>query len=109
MDGQHAPDQIPPSPAPSRHAREKIEDRFHHKPIIEKFPSVLAGAPVSKDRDETSEEQYCTNLAIGAEDEQANPYAPFQSKTDWEIAKWAKLRGAGSTAFTDLIQVEGVS
>ncbi|KAJ6618406.1 hypothetical protein B0H10DRAFT_1795346 [Mycena sp. CBHHK59/15] len=55
-------------------------------------------------RDETSEEQYGTDIG----DEITNPYAPFASKTDWEIAKWAKLRGAGSTAFTDLLQVQGV-
>ena len=28
---------------------------------------------------------------------------------DWEIAKWAKLPGAGSTAFPDLLAIEGVS
>ncbi|KAJ7602632.1 hypothetical protein B0H17DRAFT_1342294 [Mycena rosella] len=27
---------------------------------------------------------------------------------DWEVARWAKLRGAGSTAFSDLLNVEGV-
>ncbi|KAJ6562917.1 hypothetical protein B0H10DRAFT_2239780 [Mycena sp. CBHHK59/15] len=85
-------------------ARKKIEDRFHHKPIVEKFPGNLAGAPISGNRDETSEEQYGTDIG----DEITNPYAPFASKTDWEIAKWAKLRGAGSTAFTDLLQVQGV-
>ncbi|KAJ7926370.1 hypothetical protein B0H13DRAFT_2229408 [Mycena leptocephala] len=37
-----------------------------------------------------------------------NPYAPFKSKVDWEIAKWAKFRGAGSTAFTDLLNIGGV-
>ncbi|PPQ76921.1 hypothetical protein CVT26_001382 [Gymnopilus dilepis] len=37
-----------------------------------------------------------------------NPYAPFQSRLDWEIAKWAKLRGPGSTAFTDLLAIEGI-
>ncbi|KAJ7137196.1 hypothetical protein C8R44DRAFT_828619 [Mycena epipterygia] len=37
-----------------------------------------------------------------------NPYAPFNSKMDWEVARWAKLRGSGSTAFTDLLNVEGV-
>ncbi|KAG2053153.1 hypothetical protein BDR06DRAFT_914253 [Suillus hirtellus] len=27
---------------------------------------------------------------------------------DWEVAQWAKLRGPGSTAFTDLLMIEGV-
>ncbi|KAF8220705.1 hypothetical protein L208DRAFT_1188589, partial [Tricholoma matsutake] len=38
----------------------------------------------------------------------ANPWAPFSSRIDWEIAKWAKLCGAGSTAFSDLLAIEGV-
>lgn len=38
----------------------------------------------------------------------SNPYSPFNSKTDWELAKWAKLRGPSSTAFTELMGVTGV-
>lgn len=41
--------------------------------------------------------------------DQENMYAPFSCKIDWEIAKWAKLRGPSSTAFTDLMKIEGVS
>lgn len=38
-----------------------------------------------------------------------NVYTPFSSKLDWEVAKWAKLRGPSSTAFTELMGIEGVS
>ncbi|KAG1884424.1 hypothetical protein F4604DRAFT_1878757 [Suillus subluteus] len=38
-----------------------------------------------------------------------NPYAPFHSQMDWEIARWAKLRGPSSTAFSDLLSIDGVS
>ncbi|KAJ3716762.1 hypothetical protein DFJ43DRAFT_1043218 [Lentinula guzmanii] len=38
-----------------------------------------------------------------------NIWAPFVSKMDWELAHWAKLRGAGSTAFSDLLAIDGVS
>ncbi|KAH9010418.1 hypothetical protein EDB84DRAFT_1590846 [Lactarius hengduanensis] len=38
-----------------------------------------------------------------------NPFAPFTSKMEWEIARWAKLRGPGSTAFTELTSIEGVA
>jgi hypothetical protein len=38
----------------------------------------------------------------------SNIYSPFTSQMDWEIARWAKLRGSGSTAFTDLLKIEGV-
>ncbi|KAK7451302.1 hypothetical protein VKT23_012643 [Stygiomarasmius scandens] len=37
-----------------------------------------------------------------------NPWAPFTSRIDWEVAQWAKMRGSGSTAFTDLLSIEGV-
>jgi hypothetical protein len=33
---------------------------------------------------------------------------PFISKMDWEIARWAKLRGPGSTAFSELLSIDGV-
>ncbi|KIL54452.1 hypothetical protein M378DRAFT_29088, partial [Amanita muscaria Koide BX008] len=35
-------------------------------------------------------------------------YAPFSSKLDWEIARWAKLHGPSSAAVTELLQIEGV-
>ncbi|KAG2365018.1 hypothetical protein BDR07DRAFT_1470591 [Suillus spraguei] len=38
-----------------------------------------------------------------------NPYSPFSSRMDWEIAQWAKLRGPSSTAFSDLLSIEGVN
>lgn len=38
-----------------------------------------------------------------------NPYSPFRSKLEWEIALWAKMRGPSSTAFTELMSIEGVS
>ncbi|KAG2055202.1 hypothetical protein BDR06DRAFT_989180 [Suillus hirtellus] len=38
-----------------------------------------------------------------------NPYSPFSSRMDWEIAQWAKLRGPSSTAFSDLLSIRGVS
>jgi hypothetical protein len=38
-----------------------------------------------------------------------NIYAPFSSKLEWEIAKWAKIQGPSSTAFSDLIKIDDVS
>ncbi|KAJ7707896.1 hypothetical protein B0H16DRAFT_1746444 [Mycena metata] len=92
------------NPAPTREARKTAEDKFHHKPIIEKYPGRLAGRPISVPSP-SSEESYGSALGNSA---QENPYAPFKSKVDWEIAKWAKLRGAGSTAFTDLLNIDRV-
>ncbi|KAG2345003.1 hypothetical protein BDR05DRAFT_998614 [Suillus weaverae] len=38
-----------------------------------------------------------------------NLYYPFTLKIKWEVACWAKLRGSSSTAFTDLLSIDGVS
>lgn len=37
-----------------------------------------------------------------------NIWAPFSSRTDWEVARWAKLRGPGSTSFSELLDIAGV-
>ncbi|KAI0682380.1 hypothetical protein C8T65DRAFT_596952 [Cerioporus squamosus] len=37
-----------------------------------------------------------------------NPYAPFTSQLDWELAQWAKLRGPSSTAFSDLLKIPSI-
>ncbi|KAJ7451993.1 hypothetical protein FB451DRAFT_1524612 [Mycena latifolia] len=95
----------PASTVPAREARKAAEDRFHHKPIVEKYPGGLAGKPISTRRDQTSEKAYESSLKDSAV---SNPYAPFTSKMDWEVARWAKTRGAGSTAFSDLLNIEGV-
>ncbi|KAG1897487.1 uncharacterized protein F5891DRAFT_1129926 [Suillus fuscotomentosus] len=36
-----------------------------------------------------------------------NIYAPFTSQIDWDVAKWAKLCSPSSTAFTDLLAIDG--
>ncbi|KAG5221678.1 Para aminobenzoic acid synthetase [Salix suchowensis] len=37
-----------------------------------------------------------------------NSWAPFASKIDWEVVRWAKLHGPGSTAFSGLLQIDGL-
>jgi hypothetical protein len=38
-----------------------------------------------------------------------NMYAPFKSQLDWDFARWAKLRGPGSTSTNELLNIDGVS
>ena len=38
-----------------------------------------------------------------------NPWAPFTSEIDWKVAHWAKMHGPGSTAFSELLAINGVS
>ncbi|KAJ3711002.1 hypothetical protein C8R42DRAFT_596503, partial [Lentinula raphanica] len=40
---------------------------------------------------------------------ETNIWAPFASHMDWEVARWAKMRGSGSTAFSDLLAIEGIA
>ncbi|KZV62326.1 hypothetical protein PENSPDRAFT_591568, partial [Peniophora sp. CONT] len=37
-----------------------------------------------------------------------NPYHPFRTKLDWDLASWAKTNGIGANAFTALLKIEGV-
>ncbi|KAF9037189.1 hypothetical protein BJ165DRAFT_1353838 [Panaeolus papilionaceus] len=67
----------------------------------EKYPQSRAGQPIQ--RVASTDTQY--KSAVGGE----NPWAPFTSRLDWEVARWAKLRGQGSTAFSELLSIEGMS
>ncbi|KAJ7134203.1 hypothetical protein C8R44DRAFT_729689 [Mycena epipterygia] len=100
QDVQNVPQIRPP---PSRETRTIAEDRFHQQPIIEKFPGARAGEIISTERAHSAEEKYCAVLG-----DLLNPYAPFTSKMDWEVTRWAKICGSGSTAFTDLLKINGV-
>jgi len=68
----------------------------------EKYPSSAAGEILA--RGETGDKSYCA--AVSGQDK--SPWAPFMSRKDWEVALWAKLRGPGSTAFSDLLAIPGV-
>lgn len=69
----------------------------------DKHPTKRAGGTLG--RKNATDVDYKAGLAASA----SNPWAPFTSQVDWEVARWAKLRGAGSTAFSDLLAIEGVS
>jgi hypothetical protein len=101
---------IPPSvlvdPVPSN--RQGSYNRLSKKPTIRLFndrPGRNAGAPLIG-VNKTSYETY--QDALLKDDAVPNVWAPFASKIDWEIARWAKLRGPSSTALSELLRVEGV-
>ena len=64
-----------------------------------KHPSAQAGQPSMYE--ESRDHTYGAALSSGD-----NPWVPF--KKDWEIARWAKLQGAGSTAFSELLAIDGI-
>ena len=68
----------------------------------DKYPSSAAGGILA--RGDTGDKNYLA--AVSGQDKTA--WAPFKSRQDWEVALWAKLRGPGSTAFSDLLAIPGV-
>ncbi|EIN04772.1 hypothetical protein PUNSTDRAFT_75804 [Punctularia strigosozonata HHB-11173 SS5] len=76
---------------------------------IDRFPG-RAGKPL-QNKTTTSYEAYSDQLGdhTVARDTDADLYHPFKSRIDWEIARWAKLRGPSSTAFTELLGIDGVA
>ncbi|PPR06007.1 hypothetical protein CVT24_004719 [Panaeolus cyanescens] len=69
----------------------------------DKNPRSRAGEAVFTDKD--GDEVYASTVGGDA----TNFYAPFQSKEDWDFACWAKKRGAGSTAVSELLGIEGIT
>jgi hypothetical protein len=88
-------------------ARRDVEARVQGQSGFVKvpYPDPRAGRCMSHDSVD-----HGANMAYGAHlADEENPYHPFNSKIEWEVARWAKLRGATSTAFTDLLSIDGVS
>lgn len=91
-------------PCPIQHtATYDASNQLHKPPVVRKF-GRLAGKVYGTE--EIVGEEIYQNSVQG---DLRNIYAPFSCKMDWEIARWAKLRGPSSTAFTDLMSIEGVS
>jgi hypothetical protein len=75
--------------------------------VIETFPSQYGDAGVVMERGSGSLYKKYNNNCL--QDSKDNMYAPFKSKLDWDFAQWAKLRGPGSTAINELLNIDGVS
>ena len=74
-------------------------------PIIEKFAGS-AGEPVTST---SANANMAYQAALGSSLDPANPFSPFKSKLDWEVAEWAKLLGPSETSFTKLLAIDQVS
>jgi hypothetical protein len=70
---------------------------------IELFPLDTAGAPMP-DSAQGASGFVKYGRALGSSEE----HAPFRSKVDWDIARWAKLHGPSSSAMTKLLEIDGV-
>ncbi|KAI0057420.1 hypothetical protein BV25DRAFT_1812409 [Artomyces pyxidatus] len=74
------------------------------KPVVVPFGGQ-AGAPIPGQNVASSYAQYDSAVGAAGHD---NPYHPFASKIDWELGQWAKTRGPGSNAFTDLLDIDEI-
>ncbi|KAH8101598.1 hypothetical protein BXZ70DRAFT_891549 [Cristinia sonorae] len=78
--------------------RQRVEDAIRQPVHIQHFPLDSAGKPIQQGS--TVFDSYGTDAS--------NPYAPFSSKMDWEIARWSKLLGPGSNCLDRLLSIEGL-
>ncbi|KAI0040396.1 hypothetical protein FA95DRAFT_1502921 [Auriscalpium vulgare] len=83
--------------------RAAAEEQLNGDPKIVHFGGE-AGAPLAQDAPET----YAAYQHALAGHGPANLWAPFRNKLEWELARWAKMRGPTSTAFNELLQIDEV-
>lgn len=86
----------------SKEERQNAEKTQWTSPVVQKFPGSRAGEAVGDDGP-AGYAEYGTPDPLSE-----NPYAPFSSQVDWQFAKWAKLRGPGSTSVSELLGIESV-
>ncbi|KAI0063046.1 hypothetical protein BV25DRAFT_1802716 [Artomyces pyxidatus] len=90
-----------------RELRLEAEDDLRGDPtIIRRFTAGKAGAIVDTG-DGSTYQSYSLKLKA-FKGRKPNLWAPFSCKLEWDIVRWAKMRGPTSTAFTELLQIEGV-
>ena len=85
--------------------RQAVENNLRQRIVVDRFPLSSAGAPVAGNANPHSYNMY----GAAIQDAESNPYAPFASRLDWQIALWVKKRGPGSTAASELLSIPGVS
>jgi hypothetical protein len=88
----------------AREVRWAAEEAFRKTPVVEAFPSAEAGTPIANTQALPRYDSYKTYLK-----NPDNPWDPFSSRLDWEVAYWAKRCGPSATAFTKLLKIDGVS
>ncbi|THH15756.1 hypothetical protein EUX98_g9415, partial [Antrodiella citrinella] len=84
--------------------RAHVERALRQEVHVRHFPSPRAGEALQR-----TEPTFGTyNKGLHDDGESDNAFAPFESERDFQIARWAKMRGPGSTAFDELLKIPGV-
>jgi hypothetical protein len=93
----------PPPILPERStAHDALQNPHSTEKFNDKYADARAGLCIGTEPDTNS--QYHAGMLNNM-----NTWFPFSSKLDWEVARWAKLRGPTSTAFSELLAIDGVS
>ncbi|KAI1781957.1 hypothetical protein LXA43DRAFT_1069516 [Ganoderma leucocontextum] len=100
------PEQQDRSSLPAQSLRDSIEANAARKTFVVRYPSPHAGAPVAASTCVDANETYRTQLNAAQSN---NLYYPFATRLDWLVARWAKMRGPGSTSFSELLAIEEVA
>jgi hypothetical protein len=101
MDGDGDGD--PPPVLPERStAHDALQNPHYTEKFNDKYADARAGLCIGEEQNTNS--QYQTGML-----DRMNTWSPFSSRLDWEVARWAKLRGPSSTAFSELLAINGVS
>jgi len=81
---------------PTHGVRGLAERQLELEPFVIPYPSCGQGVgdPVGASREQSAHANMSYELEITPDE--TNPYAPFASQLDWDIAKWAKLRVQGA-------------
>ena len=97
---------LPNGPA-GDNTRMRMEHALRQQVYTVDFPSETAGQPINEPNAATAGfNDYLDQVPhVG---HSGNVFSPFESELDWKIARWAKLRGPGSTAVSELLEIPGV-
>ncbi|KAH9910875.1 uncharacterized protein BXZ73DRAFT_93522 [Epithele typhae] len=89
--------------------RRRVRDALQAATYVVPYPSGAsqAGEPIQLSREPTSYHTARNGLQQDGDDK-TNLYAPFVSFIDYAVAMWAKMRGPGSTAVTELLEIDGL-
>ncbi|CDO68115.1 hypothetical protein BN946_scf185044.g23 [Trametes cinnabarina] len=104
-DEDGAPNDPPPDAQFRTRAHQRAQEHLRQRTHVVRFPGTSAGAPLPAPRARSEYETFKASDTANT----SNPYAPFVSRIDWEFARWAKMRGPGSTAVTELLSIKEVS
>lgn len=106
------PTQADRDPIP-RGVRGFAEGQLEQQPFVVPYPNQRVGDPAGarirgQAQGDCQSAHANTSYELEIAQEKTNPYAPFASELDWDIAKWAKLRGPGCTAFSEFLAIPSV-